>query len=64
MRALLDEIEKIGEMPVDEFLSYVAVRYGIRRVTGEEYLSDWVNGGYISIKDDVIKFVKKPEWWK
>lgn len=64
MRVLLEEIEKIKEISVAEFLSYIAVRYGIRRATGYEYLNDWVDGGYITIQDNVIKFVKKPEWWK
>jgi hypothetical protein len=34
MRALLEEIEKLGQIYVTEFLSYIAVRYGIRRATG------------------------------
>jgi hypothetical protein len=64
MRALLEEIEKLGQISVTEFLSYIAVRYGVRRKTGVEYLDDWVDGGYITIQDNIIKFVKKPEWWK
>ena len=64
MRALLEELAEIGEIPVTEFLSYVAVRYGIRRTTVFEYLDDWLDGGYITIQDNIIKFVKKPEWWK
>jgi hypothetical protein len=64
MRALLEEIEKLGQISLTEFLSYIAVRYGIRRTTGFEYLDDWVDGGYITIQDNIIKFVKKPEWWK
>lgn len=64
MRALLEEIEKLGQISVTEFLSYIAVRYGVRRKTGFEYLDDWVDGGYITIQDNIIKFVKKPEWWK
>jgi hypothetical protein len=64
MCALLEEIEKNKEMPVSEFLSYIAVRYGIRRTTGYEYLDDWLDGGYITVEDNIIKFAKKPEWWK
>jgi hypothetical protein len=64
MRALLEEIQKFGEISVTEFLSYIAVRYGIRRATGFEYLDDWLDGGYIAIQDNIIKFIKKPEWWK
>jgi hypothetical protein len=64
MRALLEEIQKLREIHVSEFLSYIAVRYGIRRTTGFEYLDDWVDGGYITIEDNTIKFAKKPEWWK
>lgn len=64
MRALLEEIHKLGEVSVAEFLSYIAGRYGTRRTTGFEYLDDWVDGGYITIEDNIIKFAKKPEWWK
>lgn len=64
MNILLREIESSGEIAVTEFLGYIAVRYGIRRTTGLEYLDDWVDSGYISISNDVIKFVKKPQWWK
>jgi hypothetical protein len=60
MRALLEELAEIREMPVAKFLSYVAVRYGIRRTTTFEYLDDWHDGGYITIQDNIIKFVKKP----
>ena len=64
MRALLEEIQKFGEISITEFLSYIAVRYGIRRATGFEYLDDWLDGGYITIQDNIIKFIKKPEWWR
>lgn len=64
MRILLDEIEKEGSVPIARFLSYVAVRYGIRRATAMEYLEDWSDGGYISLNNGIIKFVKKPEWIK
>jgi hypothetical protein len=64
MSVLLQEIEKMSEIAVPDFLSYISVRYGIRRATGLEYLEDWSDGGYITINDNVIKFVKKPEWWK
>jgi hypothetical protein len=64
MRALLEELQQFGEISVTEFLSYIAVRYGIRRATGFEYLDDWLDGGYITIQDNIIKFIKKPEWWK
>jgi len=64
MSILLQEIEKMGEISISDFLSYIAVRYGIRRTTGFEYLDDWLDGGYIAIDDNMIKFVKKPEWWK
>jgi hypothetical protein len=64
MRCLLQEIMKAGEMPVPKFISYVANRYGLRRATAEEYLDEWLDGGYVSIQDNIIKFIKKPEWWK
>jgi hypothetical protein len=64
MRALLEEIQKTGMIPINEFLSYIAVKYGIRRATGYEYLDDWADGGYITVQNGIIKFVKKPEWWK
>ena len=61
MMCLLEELEKMGEVPVLEFLSYIAVKYGIRRTTGLEYLEDWSDGGYISLERDIIRFLKKPE---
>ena len=64
MRWLLQEIQNSGEIPLSKFFSYVAVRYGLRRATAEEYLEEWSDGGYISINNNIIKFVKKPEWWK
>lgn len=64
MRALLEELAEIGEIPVARFLSYVSMRYGIRRTTAFEYLDDWLDGGCINIEDSIIRFVKKPEWWK
>jgi hypothetical protein len=61
MSALLEEIQNKKEMSVTEFLSYIAVKYGIRRATGQEYLRDWLDGGYITIERDVIRFVKTDE---
>ena len=61
MSALLEEIRSKKEMSVTKFLSYIAVKYGIRRATGQEYLRDWLDGGYITIEKDVIKFVKTDE---
>jgi len=64
MKCLLEEIETMGEILVSKFLSYIAIRYGIRRDTGLEYIRDWCDGGYISIHNDIIKFMKKPDWWE
>jgi uroporphyrinogen-III decarboxylase len=64
MKILLKEIEEAGEIPVVKFLSYAANRWGIRRATSMEYLEDWCDGEYISIHNGIIKFEKKPEWWK
>ena len=61
MMYLLEELEKMGEVPVPEFLSYIAVKYGIRRTTGLEYLEDWSDGGYISLEKGIIRLLKKPE---
>ena len=63
MRILLEEIQKAEEIPVPKFLSYVANRWVIRRTTTLEYLEDWCDGEYVSINNNVIKFLKKPEWW-
>lgn len=62
MRILLREIEKLEEISMPKFLSYIANKYGIRRATGYEYLEDWCDSGYISIDENIIKFVKMPEW--
>jgi hypothetical protein len=61
MKSLLEEIENDGETSVSEFLSHIAVDYGIRRTTGLEYLRDWIDGGYITIEKNIIKFKKKSE---
>lgn len=61
MKYLLEEIERSGEVPIPKFLSSIAVQYGIRRATGLEYLRDWIDGDYISIKNNIIRFLKKPE---
>jgi hypothetical protein len=61
MKALLEELRKKKEMSVTEFLSYIAVKYGIRRTTGQEYLRDWLDGGYITIERDIVRFVKTDE---
>ncbi len=64
MKCLLQEIETLKEIHISKFLSYIAVRYGIRRDTGLEYIKDWCDGGYISVHNDIIKFIRKPEWWE
>jgi hypothetical protein len=58
LRALLMELENMKEIGISKWLSHTAIRYGIRRATALEYLREWEDGGYIVIKDDVIKFVK------
>jgi hypothetical protein len=64
MKILLEEIEQRKKVSVKEFLSSIAVSYGIRRKTGLEYISDWVDGEYISVQNGVITFLKKPKEWK
>jgi hypothetical protein len=61
MKFLLREIESAKEIGVSEWLSKIAVRYGIRRNTGIEYLNDWQDGGYITIENGVIKFLRNVE---
>jgi hypothetical protein len=61
VRALLEELEALKEIGVRKFLSDIAVKYGIKRTTGLEYLTEWEDGGYITIENNVIKFVKKVE---
>jgi hypothetical protein len=62
MRFLLNEIEEKKEMPISQFFSYIAINYGIRRPTAEEYLEAWLDGGFIRIENATIKFVKRPEY--
>jgi len=62
MRLLLDEIEQKKEVPIQEFYSYVAIMYGIRKPTVEEYLEAWFDSGYIRIEKGIIKFIKKPDY--
>jgi len=62
MKYLLEEIEERKEILLNEFFSYVEIKYGIRKTTCEEYLRAWLNGGYICIHGDTIKFVKKPQF--
>ena len=62
MKFLLNEIEEKKEMPISEFFSYIAINYGIRRPTGEEYLEAWIDGGFIRIENEIIKFVKRPKY--
>lgn len=59
----MKRIQKAEEIPVPKFLSYASNRWGIRRTTTLEYLEDWCDGEYVSINNNVIKFLKKPEWW-
>lgn len=61
MKSLLEDLEKRKRISVTEFLSYIAVNYGIRRSTGQEYLRDWIDGGYITIEKGIIFFLKKNE---
>jgi len=61
MKYLLKEIEDRNSVPVKEFLGSIAVSYGIRRATGEEYLHDWMDAGYIIIHNDIIKFLRRPQ---
>ena len=62
MMILLAEIEQMKRIPLKEFFSHVAVQYGIRRDTAVEYVEDWIDGGYISVENNVIHFIKKPEY--
>ena len=57
MQALLIQIEEAGTIPLNRFLSRVAIQYGIRRKTALEYINDWLDGGYISIENQVIHFI-------
>jgi hypothetical protein len=59
MAFLLDEIEAAKEIEVSKFLGVTAVKYGIREATGREYIRDWENAGCISVRNGVIKFVRK-----
>jgi hypothetical protein len=61
MNYLLGEIEEKKEIPISQFLSNIAIKYGIRRATGLEYLRDWADGGYIKIENNTIRFVKRPD---
>lgn len=63
MKYLLEKLEQKGQMKLREFLSSLAIHYGIRKSTGMEYIEAWVDGGYVSVEGDVIKFLKKPEEW-
>ena len=64
MQYLLEELEEKKEVKLSEFLSSIAIQYGIRKATGLEYIQAWVDGGYVSVQGDVIRFLKKPEEWK
>lgn len=61
MKSLLEDLEERKKISITEFLSYIAVNYGIRRSTGQEYLRDWVDGDYITIEKGIIRFLKKNE---
>ena len=65
MRCLLEELEQVGTIGIKDFLSHIAVDYGIRRSTGHEYIQDWLDAGCISIEDGKIKFLRKqPKGWE
>ena len=64
MKYLLEQLEQKGKMKLNEFLSNIAVHYGIRKATGMEYIEAWMDGGYVTIEGDVIKYVRKPEEWE
>lgn len=59
MRCLLEELERVKAMKIKDFLSHIAINYGIRRTTGEEYIRDWLDAGCIAIENDKIKFLRK-----
>lgn len=61
---LLEELEQMKEAPMKEWLSHIAVRYGIARETGLKYIKDWIDGEFIVVQEEVIKFLRKPEEWK
>ena len=58
MRILLSELKEAGTMPVTQYLGSVAVNHGIRRATAWEYIRDWVDAGYITVKDNTIYYQK------
>jgi hypothetical protein len=60
MRYLFEDIKERNEVSTEEFLDSIAVAHGIRRATGEEYLRDWMDAGYITIANNIIKLVKLP----
>lgn len=64
MRCLLEELEQVGTIGIKDFLSHIAIHYGIRRTTGQEYIQDWLDAGCISVEDGKIKFLQKPKRWK
>jgi len=64
MKYLLDELEEIREVRLSEYLSHLAIDYGIRKKTALEYIEAWKDGGCITVKGDKIKFLKKPEKWR
>lgn len=59
MTVLLSEIEEAGSMPVKQFLGSIAVEHGIRRTTAWEYIHDWTDAGYISVRNNIITYQKK-----
>jgi len=62
VRALLKELEGVKEINVSKWLGDIAVKYGIRRATALEYLREWEDGGYITIDNGTVKFVKNVEY--
>jgi hypothetical protein len=61
MKYLFNELKEGKKVTTEEFLGSIAVHHGIRRTTGEEYLRDWMDSGYITIDNNKIRLVRKPE---
>jgi hypothetical protein len=55
-----------GVAKLNEFKGSIAVHYGIRRKTQDEYIEDLKNAGIVSVKDNIISLLwssdKTEEW--
>lgn len=57
--SLLEELRKAKEIDIEKWTEYITQEYAIEKETVSRYLKEQKEAGYITIENNIIKFVKK-----